>query len=316
MDRRSFLRSSSVAIAAAGLAGPGMLAEGKNAKIKDKPEPFKINMPDTPGGLHLRFLGTGGADWRGADKNAAYYRRCSSILLERRILVDFTSYSEDMVPEVCTPGIIFYTHSHSDHYSPSAALKCGVRKAYVGATWFVRAVRDFTAASVETGLPMPQIIPLEVGQRVEEGDIAFTALPSNHGTSDPSEQTLMYLIQKGPVRLMYATDTGGIPFHAARIAGIDKHFKGPEGITGLIMEASMGLDYDEEWHIFNHSSVGTVLRTVHVLQDTGLYHPAEGQPVFLTHMMRRLHGTQEELDATLPSPLVAAYDGLEVCFSA
>jgi hypothetical protein len=33
-------------------------------------------------------------------------------------------------------------------------------------------------------------------------------------------------------------------------------------------------------------------------------------------MARTLHGTQAELDASLPHPLKAAYDGLEVIFKA
>ena len=44
------------------------------------------------------------------------------------------------------------------------------------------------------------------------------------------------------------------------------------------------------------------------------YTAPDGQPVYLTHLARTLHGTQAELDATLPSPLQAAYDGLEVVF--
>ena len=53
-----------------------------------------------------------------------------------------------------------------------------------------------------------------------------------------------------------------------------------------------------------------------MLLDKGRYTPKEGQPVYLTHMARTLHGTQAELDKTLPKPLKAAYDGLEVIFTA
>ena len=50
------------------------------------------------------------------------------------------------------------------------------------------------------------------------------------------------------------------------------------------------------------------------LEKTKRYTPAEGQPVYLTHMARTLHGTQAELDASLPGPLRAARDGEEVIF--
>ena len=101
---------------------------------------------------------------------------------------------------------------------------------------------------------------------------------------------------------------------AARLAGIDAHVKGGTPITGLIMEATMGLDYDEDYRMFSHSSVHDVLRTTHMLLKTSRYTPPEGQPVYLTHLARTLHGTQAELDRNLPAPLRAAYDGLEVLF--
>ena len=114
---------------------------------------------------------------------------------------------------------------------------------------------------------------------------------------------------------MYATDTAGIPAVAARLAGIDAHDPNGKPLMGLIMEATMGMDHDNDYRILAHSSVGMVHRAVEVLQKTKRYLPVDDQPVYLTHMARTLHGTQAELDATLPYPLKAAYDGLEVIFN-
>jgi hypothetical protein len=111
--------------------------------------------------------------------------------------------------------------------------------------------------------------------------------------------------------MLYATDTGGLPAVAARMAGIDAHVPG-KGITALVMEATMGIDYEEDYRLYTHSSVALVKRTVDVLISTKRYIPQENQPVYLTHMARTLHGTQAELDTSLPAPLRAAYDGLEV----
>jgi hypothetical protein len=128
------------------------------------------------------------------------------------------------------------------------------------------------------------------------------------------EQTLMYLIEKNKARVIYATDTGGIPAMAARIAGIDAHERPGKPITGLIMEATMGLKHHIDYRMYTHSSIGDVERIVRVLEKTKRYTPDPGQHVYLTHMARTLNGTQAELDAELPSPLKAAYDGLEVVF--
>ena len=76
----------------------------------------------------------------------------------------------------------------------------------------------------------------------------------------------------------------------------------------------MGMEHNNDYRIFTHSSVGMVQQIVEVLQKTKRYSSIANHPVYLTHMARTLHGTQAELDSLLPHPLKAAYDGLEVTF--
>ena len=308
MDRRNFIRTMGATAAAVAVAETGLQASPlfKDKKKADKKE----------SGLRVRFLGTGAADWKGPDDRGEY-RRLSSVLLDDRILIDFTPSDEDMLPDGCKPECIFYTHSHADHYNPEALLKLGVPKAYLGKTWLSRAWKSMNDASAKSGLPVPEVVPLSVGETTVVGDIAITALPANHAIND-TEQALIYLIEKGPVRLIYATDTGGIMGVAARIAGIDPHVKNGTPITALIMEATMGMGDkgDEDYRLFTHSSVNTVHRTVKMLLRRERLRMQEGQSVYLTHLARTLHPTQAELDAQLPAPLKAAYDGLEVVFKA
>lgn len=265
-------------------------------------------------GFTLRFLGTGAADWKGPAEDGSY-RRTTSALLDRAVLIDFNACNADMLPEGCHPEVAFYTHSHSDHYNAAAALRLGLKKVYVSVSWAGRAASDFAKASAATGLPVPEIVPLAVGDKVSEHGLTFTALPANHATGHLDEQALIYLVEKDDVRLLYATDTGGIMAVAARLAGIDAHVPG-KPLTAMVMEATMGADYDEDFRIYAHSSVGTVLRTVHVLLKTGRLALPEGGSVYLTHMARTLHGSQAELDSTLPAPLKAAHDGLELTLGA
>ena len=296
-----------------GMAGSALLAASQDAAARRVPSAFAPAF-ETPGeGLHVRFLGTGAADWKGRDERGEL-RRLSSILLDGHVLIDFTPTAADMLPEGCRPDTIFYTHSHSDHYQPEAALSLGsIQTVYLSQTWYDIAVSEFTAAARKLSVAMPKIIPLCIGQEVTVGKLTFHPLPANHATGHILEQTLIYLIEKHPARLLYATDTGGLMAVAARLAGIDAHAKG-EPITGLIMEATMGLEHEVDFRLYAHSSVATVERTARVLAETKRYMPKEGQPVYLTHMARTLHGTQAELDAQLPAPLRAAYDGLEVVF--
>ena len=303
MDRREFLRTLGVAAAAAGTGLGGTPLSGHS---KRTPEPD----PD----LHLRFLGTGAADWHGPDARGEH-RRFSSVLLDGRILIDYTPSNADMLPAGCKPECVFYTHSHGDHYNPKALLELGVPLAFLNETWIDKARENFAAVAAQTGLPVPELVPLRIGDTTVRGDITITALPANHAVN-LTEQTMIYLIEKGPVRLLYATDTGGIPAMAARLAGIDSHDGNARPITGLIMEATMGMGDkgDEDFRIFTHSSVNTVRHTVNMLLKHKRYRPQEGQPVYLTHFARTLQPTQAVLDATLPAPLKAAYDGLEVVF--
>jgi len=319
MDRRKFLNISTGAAVATGVAGvlPGCAAAAgaQRAAATSASDPVHIKLSEEAGTpLKMRFLGTGAADWNGRDDRGEL-RRLSSVLLDSKVLIDFTPTDEDMIPAGVKPEVIFYTHSHGDHYNPKAALKLGIKNVFLGATWVERAKADFEKAAKETGGKVPEITPLSLGDKVTVHGMTLTALPANHATGDLKEQTLIYLIEKQEVRVLYATDTGGIPAIAARLVGIDPHANG-KAITGLVMEATMGVDGDEDFRIFTHSSVGTVLRTTHMLLDKGRYTPKEGQPVYLTHMARTLHGTQAELDKTLPKPLKAAYDGLEVIFTA
>ena len=319
MDRRKFLNISTGAAVATGVAGmlPGCAAAAgaQRAAATSASDPVHIKLSEEAGTpLKMRFLGTGAADWNGRDERGEL-RRLSSVLLDSKVLIDFTPTDEDMIPAGVKPEVIFYTHSHGDHYNPKAALKLGIKSVFLGATWVERAKADFEKAAKETVGKVPEITPLSLGDKVTVHGMTLTALPANHATGDLKEQTLIYLIEKQEVRVLYATDTGGIPAIAARLVGIDPHANG-KAITGLVMEATMGMDGDEDFRIFTHSSVGTVLRTAHMLLDKGRYTPKEGQPVYLTHMARTLHGTQAELDKTLPKPLKAAYDGLEVKFTA
>ncbi|MBQ7517851.1 MAG: MBL fold metallo-hydrolase [Bacteroidales bacterium] len=264
--------------------------------------------------IKVRFLGTGAADWHGPDKNGEQ-RRMSSILVDDSVLVDYTAGAREMLPEGVRPHVILYTHSHGDHYNAEAALRLGIDTVYCSDTWVERCRKDFAAQAAKLALPEPVVIPLKQQEEVSVSSVTFKALPATHYTGDLNEQALMYLLIKDDTRVLYATDTGGIPANAAiggrfGADGLPKAKRLP--LAGFIMEATVGMNGEENFRLFSHSCVETVLHTVRVLWKNGTF--PQDRPAYLTHLARTLHPSQEELDKTLPYPLKAAYDGLEVIF--
>lgn len=284
-------------------------------------------------GIRLRFLGSGASGWKPEWlKQKPCARRQTSALLENRVLIDFTMCSFDCLPEGCRPEALFQTHSHGDHYDPKALVKVGVKRLYVHESWVSAARAETATAAQKLGLPAPEVIALSFAKPVVEGDLAITPVPANHSTSRVTdgvlERTCLYLVEKGSARLLYATDTAGIPNDAARMLGIDPivsdenyqtRFAGnpfvspPKALTALVMEATMG-DLEGEHVCYEaHSGVQTANRLLKTLRGFKRYQPPVGQCAYITHLgVRYRNWPPEKIDAELPDGIKSAYDGLEV----
>ena len=257
MKRRKFLRLAAVAPVAAAALNPMNLAQGQIPPNRPpqggRPRggfPMRdqgpvVYVPTGPG-IHVRFLGTGAADWFGPAENGEL-RRHASILADGKVLFDFTPSAADMVPEGANVEVVFFTHSHSDHYDPKATLELGVKRVYLGETWLERAQRDFMRASEQTGKPVPEIIPLKFGQSVEEHGIKVTPLPANHASNVASELTLIYLLEKDSFHLvlmdLQMPEMDGGP---GRKHGQDPHAdpqvrsrRGPEGLSDTPLQVGI-----------------------------------------------------------------------------
>ncbi len=296
-------------------AGSAM-SHGLPAKILDPAPKADARPSGEKGELKVRFLGTGVGS-NGVEDGPrvrsvhGQLRRWTSILLDGKVLVDFTAVNFDTLPKGCTPEAVFYTHSHPDHYDPAAALSLGVKRIYCHNSWTDVARRMFKNAA--KGRRMPEVTGLEFGMPVVEGGMTFTSLPANHSTSKKNELCSIYLVEKGPTRFLYATDTCGLPREALKLTVNSRN--PPNPLTAIVMEATAGIGHQNDAGLFfSHSSVDTVARTVQALVDTGRYRPPSGRNVFITHLWRAHYPPQVETDAALPPPLKAAYDGLEVVF--
>lgn len=320
IDRRNFLLSGVQAA----------LAAGCTSVLSLRTSFAGVSSKDS--GILVRFLGSGASGWKSewAKKNP-HIRRQSSILVENKIVFDFTMCGFDHLPENLVPAALFVTHSHGDHFNAPAVVRLGVRKVYTHSSWTSHAKTVLEAAAQEAKAPAPEVIGIDFAAPVEIDGITVTAVPSIHSTSrlvdGQIERTAMYLIEKGASRLLYATDTAGIPGDAARMIGIDRHITPrryekrtvdnpfihkPQPLTAFIMEATNG-DKDEDFRLFVHASVQTVDRIVKMLKKTDRFTPPPGQKAYITHLgLKYRDWPSEKIEADISPELAAAHDGLEV----
>lgn len=296
-SRRDFIRSAAVCLGSCAFAYSGVPVWAK---------------PLDENGIRVRFLGTGVGPMGAKGDESGDWRRHTSILLDGRVLVDYTAINRETLPSGCRPEAVFYTHSHPDHYNVEAAIELGVKRVYCHESWVDGARAQFKEAV--KGRAVPDVTGVAFGDPVVESGLTFRSLPANHLTGRKGERCSMYVVEKGNTRLLYAVDTCGIPREALKYAQVSERSPA-RPLTAIVMEATAGIGHqDDAGFFFSHSSVDTVARTVRALEQTGRYRPPQGRNVYITHLWRPHYGRQSEIDAALPSPLKAAYDGLEVVF--
>ena len=259
----------------------------------------------SPEGIHVKFLGTGAADWtvKPNPKPDGEFRRRTSALLDGCILIDFTRGAKDMLGDA-KPETIFYTHQHGDHYNAAAATEIGVKKAYVHTSWADHAKSQFAAEAKKSGRQPVEVVPVPFFSPVRIGEYEFTHLPANHSCDRPEWEPGIWAVKKGKTHLLYATDTAYISDRA----WVFYIMKQP-ALTAIVHEATM---YDKDTRITGHSSVDMVDYLMKALLWRKYYAPPAGQKIYLTHLSRNSQKSQKELDSILPEGIAAAYDGLEV----
>ena len=308
ISRRNFMTALVAASAAGCVTG-----NGENGGVKQPIPHFDRNAKGEPvfsgkaGDLKIRFLGTGAADWcrtkEYGPKADGEWRRRSSVLIDGRILIDFTDYCFDTLGDA-KPEVVFYTHQHNDHYEARSAVKAGVKRAYVHKSWHEHAAKQFKAFAAKLGKPAPEVIGIDFFEKVEFDGYVFTLLPANHCCDRPEWLAGVYAIRKGVTHLYYATDTA----YCNDRAWCFYVMKEPP-FTAIIHESTLN---HKDTRISGHSSIDMVEYLVEALYWRGFYTPPAGRKVYLTHLSRNSHPPHAEIAAGAADPLVPAHDGLEV----
>lgn len=240
--------------------------------------------------MKIRFLGTGAADWNGADGRGEHRRRTST-LFDDTLLIDYTREVRDMLPRGACIRHILITHSHADHFDPEAIA--GLAPAILSAheSW-----------TDKIAIPGIEVRPVKIGQWTQAGEYDVMAMPSNHSTSTPGERTVHYLLKKNGQLFLYATD-------GAWLLNEELHLMKGMNLSGMAIDATIGDGHEGDFRVFEHNSLPMIRIMVNTMKKTGLLKPEA--KVFLTHMARTLHGTQKEVEAGVTEPFVVCFDGME-----
>ncbi len=268
--------------------------------------------------MKLYFLGTCAADYnprlRGDlagkhDKNA---RRSNAVLLNGNTLIDCGDW---ILEELAIAGVemaaiqhVLVSHSHADHFRPDHLCTIAAAAGHPIHVW----------ASVDTlgllakksiGLAGAELlVPHALNSRcnptaVAVGELTVTALPSNHQTDIPGEETMHFLVEQDGRSLFYGTDGAWLP----TVTG--KHLFEKQ-LNCYLFDATCG-DYDDDYRIFEHNTVPMIRTMIKVLRQHNAFAP--DARLYLVHIAPSLHKPHDEtVELAAADGLLVAYDGLEV----
>lgn len=249
--------------------------------------------------IRLDFLGTGAADWAGPAPDGEY-RRFTSTLVDKTILLDFTQTAMDNLEKTgAQAGHVLFTHSHEDHYDPKALCALQQARAQRG----LAPLKIYAEASWagEIHCPGAEIAGLSVGEAFSLGDYRVTPLPANHSTRRGGEQPLYYLFEhESGLNWLYATDGAWL------MNPVMKALR-QSPVSAMVIDATIGDGHEGDGRIFEHNSMPMLRIMAETLVKTQMLLP--GGKIYLTHLARGLYGNRAQVEAALSAPFALANDG-------
>lgn len=285
--------------------------------------------------MKIRFLGSGAAEGipaifcecrlcRQAREQKRYFTR-SQILIDGDLLIDFPpdSYYRALTAGVDLAEVkdILVTHSHSDHFYAEDFFMRGLLSSYrlpvhtvnVYASKAVTDLLDKFYSGYPKGTYKPEPIGTfngydEYAQSTEyvnvspfekfgAGEYTVTALPSAHVPAEPS---LIYAVEKGGKRLLYATDTG---YPAAEVFDFLEREGGV--FDAVVYDGTYGFSDINEGHM----NFRDCERMKSELAARGL--TSDRTKHYITHMSHNVAKDLDDLDKNFPRGFIMACDGLE-----
>ena len=252
--------------------------------------------------MKILFLGTGAADWH--EPVNGEFRALTSTLFDEKLLIDGTMMIRRRISRPQNITDILLTHSHSDHFDPELIRSLAPVRVHVHSCW----ADEVSGEGVI-------VEPFEYFRPFEAAGYTVTPLQANHLSGPCDGGAVHYVLQDGERTVFYATD-------GAWLLTREWYALTQFSLDAAIFDATIGEGFPGDYRIFEHNSIEMLRIMLRTLRHPMLakqdgsprLRPVlkSGAPVYLTHMARTLHGTQEQLNDALRPEFCPAFDGMEV----
>lgn len=251
----------------------------------------------------LIFLGTGAADWNLAMKNEGFFRRNSSCLIDKKLLIDPGAHIFSFIEDFNVPDLfdeltdVIVTHFHSDHVKRESVLRLAEnRKLRVGCD--KRTMEHIGEHPNITYTLFKPYIEYNVG------DMIVTPLLANHDiVADGENFAFNYYIEtKDGKSIFYGLDSAWI------LRPTWEYLK-KKKFDAFVFDCTVG-DKDD-WRLFEHNTIPMIRKMVEEINAKELM--KEGGKLIVSHMARTLHKSHEDTAEILEKiNMITAFDGMKV----
>ena len=249
------------------------------------------------------FLGTGAADWNLAMKNEGFFRRNSSCLIDKKLLLDPGAHIFSFIEDFNMPDLfddltdIIVTHFHSDHINKESVLRLAENRSLrVGCD--KRTMEHIGEHPNITYTLFKPYIEYNVG------DMIVTPLLANHDiVADGENFAFNYYIEtKDGKSIFYGLDSAWI------LRPTWEYLK-KKKFDAFVFDCTVG-DKDD-WRLFEHNTIPMIRKMVEEINAKELM--KEGGKLIASHIARTLHKSHEDTAEILEKiNMITAFDGMKV----